>query len=132
MLESADATNTSAPHVQKLERMLLRGVASAGGGPPPPRFRRGLTSPADVPSRHRQVTLRQVSDASKAIFGADAAWIKSEALMTLDIGPGRLPAMLVMGAEDPHMFRPSQVHRPAHLLRGRLRTADEALAGLMP
>ena len=38
---------------------------------------------------------------SKAIFGADAAWIKSEALMTLDIGPGRLPAMLVMGAEEP-------------------------------
>ncbi len=57
---------------------------------------------------HRQVTLRQVGDASPMIFGADAVWIKSEALMALNLGPGRLPALLVMGSEDPHQFRPSQ------------------------
>ena len=28
--------------------------------------------------------------------------------MLLDLGKGRLPAMLVMGAQDPHQFRPSQ------------------------
>ncbi|MEQ8368110.1 MAG: DUF484 family protein, partial [Roseicyclus sp.] len=57
---------------------------------------------------HRQVTLRQVGDGSALMFGADAAWIKSEALLNLDLGKGRLPGLLVMGAEDPHQFRPSQ------------------------
>jgi uncharacterized protein YigA (DUF484 family) len=54
------------------------------------------------------VTLRQVADGNTLIFGADAAWIKSEALLLIDLGAGRLPGMLVMGAEDPHQFRPSQ------------------------
>ena len=27
--------------------------------------------------------------------------------MKLDFGPGRLPGMLVMGAEDPHQFKPT-------------------------
>jgi uncharacterized protein YigA (DUF484 family) len=53
------------------------------------------------------VTLRPVGAGSTAIFGADTAWIKSEAVMVLDLGPGRLPALLVMGSEDPHQFRPS-------------------------
>ena len=26
----------------------------------------------------------------------------------LDLGPGRLPGMLALGAEDPHLFAPSQ------------------------
>ncbi|MFW5655763.1 MAG: DUF484 family protein, partial [Roseicyclus sp.] len=42
-------------------------------------------------------------------FGDEAAqWIRSEALIRLDLGPGRLPAMLAMGAEDPQHFRPTQ------------------------
>jgi hypothetical protein len=60
----------------------------------------------DVP--RRSVTLRQVSDASPMLFGSDATWIQSEAVLTLDLGAGRLPGLLVMGAEDPHQFRPSQ------------------------
>jgi uncharacterized protein YigA (DUF484 family) len=28
--------------------------------------------------------------------------------LRLDFGAGRLPGMLVMGAEDPHQFNPSQ------------------------
>ncbi len=98
VLESADATNTSAPHVQKLEDVLT--VVAPGF------VSDYVTGGRAMPQR--QVTLRQVGDGSQAIFGADAAWIKSEALMLLDLGPGRLPAMLVMGAEDPHQFRPSQ------------------------
>ncbi|MCC6008324.1 MAG: DUF484 family protein [Rhodobacteraceae bacterium] len=56
----------------------------------------------------RQVSLRQVADAPVAVYGDAAGWIQSEALLRLDLGEGRLPALLVLGAEDPHQFRPSQ------------------------
>ncbi|MEX0368526.1 MAG: DUF484 family protein [Ruegeria sp.] len=56
----------------------------------------------------RQVTLRQVQDADPEIYGDDANWIRSEACLKLDFGDGRLPGLLVMGAEDPHMFGPQQ------------------------
>jgi uncharacterized protein YigA (DUF484 family) len=56
----------------------------------------------------RGVVLRQTVPGSEAIYGEAADWIRSEALMRLDLGEGRLPGMLVMGAEDPHQFKPSQ------------------------
>jgi uncharacterized protein YigA (DUF484 family) len=56
----------------------------------------------------RAVTLRQVVPQSDALYGERAGWIRSEALMRLDFGKGRLPGMLVMGAEDPHQFKPTQ------------------------
>ncbi len=56
----------------------------------------------------RQVTLRQVQNASKRVYGEAADWIRSEACLRLDFGNGRLPGMLVMGAEDPHQFTPQQ------------------------
>lgn len=56
----------------------------------------------------RPVTLRQVVPESDALYGERAGWIRSEALMRLDFGKGRLPGMLVMGAEDPHHFKPTQ------------------------
>lgn len=56
----------------------------------------------------RQVTLRSVQDASTQIYGPNAEWIRSEACLKLDFGSGRLPGLLVMGAEDPHMFGPQQ------------------------
>ena len=56
----------------------------------------------------RQVTLRQVQDGSEVIYGGAADWVRSEACLKLDFGPGRLPGLLVMGAEDPHMFSPQQ------------------------
>ncbi len=56
----------------------------------------------------RQVTLRSVQNASEHIYGPNAEWIRSEACLKLDFGAGRLPGMLVMGAEDPHMFGPQQ------------------------
>jgi uncharacterized protein YigA (DUF484 family) len=98
VLESAEATETAAPHVQKLEDVLT--VVAPGF------VENYITGGRAIP--HRQVTLRQVGDGSARIFGADAAWIKSEALLNLDLGKGRLPGLLVMGAEDPHQFRPSQ------------------------
>jgi uncharacterized protein YigA (DUF484 family) len=56
----------------------------------------------------RQVTLRSVQDASESVYGPNAEWIRSEACLKLDFGKGRLPGMLVLGAEDPHMFGPQQ------------------------
>lgn len=40
--------------------------------------------------------------------GAQALSIRSEALMRLDLGAGRLPAMLVLGSVDAQQFKPSQ------------------------
>ncbi|KFE35784.1 DUF484 family protein [Thioclava atlantica] len=56
----------------------------------------------------RGVVLRQTVPGSEAIYGEATDWIRSEALMRLDLGEGRMPGMLVMGAEDPHHFKPSQ------------------------
>ncbi|MBV2359996.1 DUF484 family protein [Thalassococcus sp. CAU 1522] len=56
----------------------------------------------------RQVTLRQLQAGNATIYGACGADIRSEACLKLDFGPGRLPGLLVMGSEDPHMFTPPQ------------------------
>lgn len=53
----------------------------------------------------RHVVLRQVLPSSDALYGEKSDWIRSEALMKLDFGKGRLPGMLVFGAEDPHQFK---------------------------
>lgn len=54
------------------------------------------------------VTLRQLQTAHEAIYGERGDWIRSEACLRLDLGEGRLPGLLVMGSEDPHMFGPQQ------------------------
>ena len=63
------------------------------------------------PAPTRQVTLRQLRDGDDGVHGAadgDGEWIASEACIVLDLGAGRLPAMLAMGCEDPHQFKPGQ------------------------
>ena len=55
----------------------------------------------------RPATLRQVSPASADVYGDNATYIKSECLLKLDLGEGRLPGLLIMGSEDPHQFRPN-------------------------
>jgi uncharacterized protein YigA (DUF484 family) len=56
----------------------------------------------------RTVTLRQVQKGEARVYGEKAAWVRSEACLRLDLGQGRLPGLLVMGAEDPHQFSPQQ------------------------
>jgi uncharacterized protein YigA (DUF484 family) len=56
----------------------------------------------------RPVTLRQVMPEGDALYGDRAGFVRSEALLRLDFGAGRLPGMLVLGAEDPHQFKPTQ------------------------
>ncbi len=64
-----------------------------------------LTGGRNIPLR--PVILRQTQPSSDQIYGDRAGWIRSEALMKLDFGKGRLPGLLVMGAEDPHQFKPT-------------------------
>jgi uncharacterized protein YigA (DUF484 family) len=98
VLESPEATASSAPKVQKLADVLT--IVPKGF------VDQYLSNGRDVPQR--QVTLRQVSESSDKVYGEDGSWIKSEALLRLDLGEGRLPGLLVMGSEDPHQFRASQ------------------------
>ncbi len=56
----------------------------------------------------RGVVLRQLQDAPPRLYGRKAGWVHSEACLLLDLGEGRLPGLLVMGAEDPHQFSPQQ------------------------
>jgi len=56
----------------------------------------------------RQVTLRQYKSDDPRIYADKAGYIRSEACMKLDLGEGRLPGLLVMGSEDPHLFTPQQ------------------------
>ena len=65
-----------------------------------------LTQGRKIPVR--PVTLRQVQPDSNVIYGGSTDWIRSEACLRLDLGEGRLPGMLVFGAEDPHQFKPTQ------------------------
>jgi uncharacterized protein YigA (DUF484 family) len=67
---------------------------------------RYLTGGRNVPTR--QVTLRQMENGLRSVYGERADFIRSEACLKLDFGEGRLPGMLVMGAEDPHHFTPQQ------------------------
>ncbi len=64
-----------------------------------------LSSGRGTPTK--PVVLRQVQPASDALYGDRSGWIRSEALLRLDFGAGRLPGLLALGAEDPHQFKPT-------------------------
>ena len=56
----------------------------------------------------RAVLLRQVAPEGAVVYGDRADWIRSEAVIRLDLGAGRMPGMLALGSEDPHHFKPTQ------------------------
>ncbi len=56
----------------------------------------------------RPVVLRQIQPQDDSVYGRNSDWIRSEACLRLDLGPGRLPGMLALGSEDPHQFKPTQ------------------------
>lgn len=66
-----------------------------------------LSAGRGVPTK--PVVLRQaippLPDLAEPLYGATP--IGSEALLRLDLGPGRLPALLALGAEDAHQFKPT-------------------------
>ena len=72
--------------------------------PAPPGFIQDYLGRSGVPTGQR-VILRQVRPDDDVIYGEAAAWIKSEACLRLGLGPGTLPAMLVLGADDSQQFK---------------------------
>ncbi len=96
VLESHEAGDD--PAVRKMGDVLS--VAEAGF------CDRYITRGRDVPVR--QVILRQVQTQDEKVYGDKADYMRSEACLKLDFGPGRLPGMLVLGSEDPHLFTPQQ------------------------
>jgi hypothetical protein len=62
-----------------------------------------LTNGRNGPAR--PVVLRPVTGLAATMYGPKADDIRSEGLMKLDLGPDRLPAMLVFASEDPHQFK---------------------------
>ena len=65
-----------------------------------------VTRGRDIPVR--QVTLRQTAVEGASVYGDKSDYIRSEACLKLDLGDGRLPGLLIMGSEDPHLFTPQQ------------------------
>lgn len=55
--------------------------------------------------RGDDIVLRRASPETLAVHGAE---VRSEALLPLDLGPGRRPALLVMGSRDLGRFSPAQ------------------------
>mgnify|MGYP001203991343 CR=1 FL=1 len=97
-------------------RLVLESPEGAGGGlgkldqvlrvRPPGYVEAYMSAGRPVPSR--PIVLRQGTPPSSGPYGEVAADLRSEALMRLDLGKGRLPGMLAMGSEDPHRFKPGQ------------------------
>lgn len=56
----------------------------------------------------RRVTLRQLLHASPDLYGTEAGFVRSEALLRLDLGHGNLGGLLAFGAHDPQRFHPEQ------------------------
>ncbi len=59
------------------------------------------------PGPQRAVVLRRIRSDLPDLYGPSGADLRSEALMRLDLGSGRLPGMLALAAEDAHQFRAS-------------------------
>jgi hypothetical protein len=56
----------------------------------------------------RAVVLRSITALAPTLYGDRADDFQSEALMKLDLGANRLPAMLVFASEDPNQFKSAQ------------------------
>ncbi|QUS36980.1 DUF484 family protein [Falsirhodobacter algicola] len=59
----------------------------------------------DYAGREGPVILRRAAGGVETIYGDRTAWVRSEALLLLDLGAGRRPGMLAFGSQDPDQFR---------------------------
>ncbi|WP_134678519.1 DUF484 family protein [Paracoccus ravus] len=57
--------------------------------------------------RGDDIILRRVAEQSEALHGNARAPIRSEALLPIDLGVGRFPALLLMGSSDGARFSPA-------------------------
>ncbi|MHA6346093.1 DUF484 family protein [Roseivivax sp. CAU 1761] len=56
--------------------------------------------------RPRPVTLQQVGAGDPRVYGEEGRRVRSEACLRLDLGEGRLPGLLMLGATSPEQFTP--------------------------
>ena len=56
----------------------------------------------------RDVVLRPLMEGAEALYGVAPGRLSSEACLRLDLGEGRLPAMLVLGSAEGEHFSPQQ------------------------
>lgn len=89
-------------HAAELDAPIGEGVVVVPAGQTQSWLTAGGTRPL------RPVVLHQPRPALARYYGALAEQIGSEAVLLLDIGPRRLPGVLVMGAEDKLRFHPAQ------------------------
>ncbi|MGR3836851.1 MAG: DUF484 family protein [Cognatishimia sp.] len=101
-----DAVRLVLETAQEDEKAAVKRLGSVLSIAEPGFVERYLTGGRNVPVR--QVTLRQLDQGLSTVYGDRGTFIRSEACLKLDFGEGRLPGMLVMGAEDPHHFTPQQ------------------------
>lgn len=59
------------------------------------------------PMPRRVVTLRRVQKGQRTVYGSAEPDIRSEAVIRLDLGRGKGPAMLALGSADSNQFAPS-------------------------
>lgn len=97
VLESADGADEGAGLGRLAQVMKLR---------PPGFVAAYMSAGRNAPAR--AIVLRQGIPPEGAPYHDDGLDLRSEALMRLDLGPGRLPGLLAMGCEDPHRFKPGQ------------------------
>lgn len=57
-------------------------------------------------ARPQDLILRRVAAGGPEVYGEIAGQIRSEAVMAFDLGAGRLPGMLAIGAASPEAYRP--------------------------
>jgi uncharacterized protein YigA (DUF484 family) len=91
-------SNDTAPNNSDLERINTSLVIV------PPGFVGGYMGH----DQQTKVVLRPLPDGVEALYSVPAGKLGSEACLRLDLGDGRMPGMLVMGAEDGAHFDPSQ------------------------
>lgn len=95
VLESSDGEGSSLGPLDEVLKVRAPGYVeaylSAGRNTPP-----------------RAIVLRQGVPPAAGPYAEQTADLRSEALMRLDLGKKRLPALLAMGSEDPHRFKPGQ------------------------
>lgn len=65
-----------------------------------------VEAPEDGPARI--VALRPLAPVSTAIWGRDAVWLGSEALVRLDLGPDARPGLLAFASAEAERFTPDQ------------------------
>jgi len=67
-----------------------------------------VAATGDISTPQRAVILRAAGPHTKRLFTGAAGRVQSEALLALDLGAGRLPALLALGASDPSHFTADQ------------------------